>query len=89
MKPCLVLLCAILTTGPVLAADLRLPDVLISTNGAKVTSAAMWRNTRRPEILELFRTHVYGRMPVGRPNSLKFEVLESARGVMAGAAARK
>ena len=89
MKPCLVLLCAILTTGPVLAADLRLPDVLISTNGAKVTSAAMWRNTRRPEILELFRTHVYGRMPVGRPDSLKFEVLESARGVMAGAATRK
>jgi dienelactone hydrolase len=49
----------------------------------------MWRQTRRPEILELFRTHVYGRAPVGRPASLKFEVMESAKGVMGGAATRK
>jgi len=73
MKPCLVILCASLTTGPVLAADLRLPDVLTTTNGTKVTSVEMWRNTRRPEILELFRQYVYGRMPVGRPDSLRFE----------------
>lgn len=69
--------------------DLHLPDPLTTTNGTKVTTSEMWRQTRRPEILELFRTHVYGRMPVGRPASLKFETMESAKGVMGGTATRK
>ena len=71
------------------AAELRLPDPLTTTNGVKVASADMWRQTRRPEILELFRAHVYGRMPLGRPEGLKFEVIERATGVMDGAATRK
>lgn len=71
------------------AVHLRLPDPLILANGIRVTSSAMWRQERRPEILELFRTHVYGRMPVGRPDGLRFETLEQTRGVMQGAATRK
>ena len=71
------------------AADLRLPDPLTTTNGTKVTSAEMWRQTRRPEILELFRTHVYGRMPVGRPDSLRFQTIESTAGAIDGTATRK
>ncbi len=70
-------------------AALRLPDVLTTTNGIKVTSAEMWRQVRRPEVLELFRQQVYGRTAVGRPDSLKFELLESVKGVMDGAATRK
>ena len=76
-------------TAALSASELRLPDPLTTAGGDKVTSAEMWRQTRRPEILELFRTHVYGRMPVGRPASLKFEVRETVRGVMDGAATRK
>jgi hypothetical protein len=49
----------------------------------------MWNGLRRPEILELFRSHVYGRTPVRRPESLHFETLESTDGVMDGAATRK
>ena len=89
MNAHLVLLMATLVAASLPAAELRLPDPLIKTNGTPVTSVEMWRQTRRPEILELFRTHVYGRAPVGRPNSLKFETLECAQGVMDGTATRK
>lgn len=89
MKTQLSLLGIALMVGALSAADLRLPDPLTTTNGTPVTSVEMWRQTRRPEILELFRTHVYGRAPVGRPASLKFETLEVTKGVMGGTATRK
>jgi len=52
--------------------DLPLPELLV-TRGRDVTDAADWRETRRPEILELFRTQVYGRAP-GVPDGMRFEV---------------
>jgi hypothetical protein len=45
----------------------NLPDVLTLENGRKVTSAAMWRNQRRPEIVELFEREVIGRVPKNVP----------------------
>jgi hypothetical protein len=33
------------------------------------------KNSRRPELLELFREHVYGRNPVERPDMMSFQVL--------------
>ncbi len=40
-----------------------LPDPLVCADGTKIADAKAWREKRRPEILELFRTHVYGRSP--------------------------
>jgi hypothetical protein len=40
-----------------------LPDALEAADGRKIASAVDWINTRRPELLELFRTNVYGRVP--------------------------
>ena len=88
MKLLLTSLCAALAGGA-LASELRLPDTLTTTGGVKVATPAQWRDTRRPELLELFRTHVYGRAPVGRPDTLKFETLELAKGAMGGAATLK
>ena len=51
--------------------ELPLPDPLVA-RGRDVEDAATWRDLRRPEILELFRTHVYGRAP-GPPAELRFE----------------
>ena len=45
----------------------KLPDVLTLKNGKKVTSAAMWRNQRRPEIIEDFEREVLGRVPGNAP----------------------
>ena len=44
-----------------------LPDVLTLKNGTKVTSADVWWNTRRPEIVEDFDREVYGRVPKNVP----------------------
>jgi hypothetical protein len=50
------------------------PDVLKTKSGSVVRTTGAWR-ARRAEILELFREHVYGRSP-GRPERLRFEVVE-------------
>ncbi|HYQ17774.1 MAG TPA: hypothetical protein VEQ58_18500 [Polyangiaceae bacterium] len=39
----------------------RLPELLRTESGASVDTAATWQEHRRPELLELFRRHVYGR----------------------------
>jgi pimeloyl-ACP methyl ester carboxylesterase len=41
----------------------KLPDPLQLQSGKSVTTAEEWTKTRRSEVLELFRTHVYGRVP--------------------------
>ena len=40
-----------------------LPDPLVGEDGQSITTAAEWNAKRRPEILRLFETHVYGRAP--------------------------
>jgi hypothetical protein len=45
----------------------NLPDVLTLKNGKKVTTAAMWWNERRPEIVEDFEREVLGRVPKNGP----------------------
>lgn len=44
-----------------------LPDALTLKNGRKVTTAAMWWNQRRPEIVEDFEREVLGRVPGNAP----------------------
>lgn len=40
----------------------KLPDLLVNEDGTAVSGPQQWEN-RRAEILELFKTHVFGRMP--------------------------
>lgn len=79
----------LLLTLTLSASDLNLPDPLITASGEAVTTPDQWREVRRPEILELFRTHMYGRRPVGRPDDLRFEVRDVTPDAMDGAATRK
>ncbi|MCL4195630.1 MAG: acetylxylan esterase [Thermoguttaceae bacterium] len=65
-----------------------LPDVLTTVDGRKITTADEWRQVRRPEILELFRTHVYGRVPA-TPYEQKFEIVNEDPNAMDGAATLK
>src|SRR5580700_7613267 len=44
-----------------------LPDPLLLKNGKKVTTAEMWWNKRRPEIVEDFDREIYGRVPKVTP----------------------
>ncbi|MGH9646477.1 MAG: acetylxylan esterase [Bryobacteraceae bacterium] len=51
-----------------------LPDPLVLNNGKKVTSAKTWWNQRRPEIVELFDSEIYGRVPRNAPK-VKWQVI--------------
>lgn len=51
----------------------KLPDPLVLKNGKKVTSAKVWWDHRRPEIVEDFDREVYGRIPKTLP-TVKWEV---------------
>jgi hypothetical protein len=45
----------------------QLPDILITKNGKKVTTADQWWKQRRPEIAEDIEREVYGRLPKNIP----------------------
>src|SRR5437763_10398669 len=51
----------------------NLPDPLVMKNGKRVTSAKMWWQRRRAEIVEDFDREIYGRLPANTPK-VKWEV---------------
>lgn len=65
-----------------------LPDPLVMADGRKVTSAEMWQNERRPEILRLYQTEIYGRVPATAPK-VRFEIAEPETPVLDGTARRQ
>src|SRR4051812_26247724 len=69
--------------------NLPLPDPLLAADGSRVTTAERWTKEQRPRILELFRTNVYGRTPLERPERMKFEVREENPSTFGGKARRK
>ena len=66
--------------------SLNLPDLLVSENGRPVRNSEDWMTSRRDEILDLFRSNVYGRSPVNRPDSLTFDVVETLDNALGGSA---
>ena len=66
----------------------NLPNPLINEDGHPVENAKSWRDTRRPEILELFRTHMYGRSPES-PSEMSFQVTSVDSQALGGVAIRK
>jgi hypothetical protein len=58
-------------------------------NGDKVSDVNTWKVKRRPEILRLFETNVYGRNVVGRPAGMTWKVTAENRSDMNGLAITK
>lgn len=69
-------------------SQFTLPDPLVMTNGERVASAQAWQERRRPEILRLFETHVYGRSP-GRLQGTSFGKPSIEKNALGGHAVRK
>ena len=65
-----------------------LPDPLVCADGTRVASAAGWREKRRPELLRLFESEVYGRTPIGRPEAMAFREASRKEGARGGKATR-
>jgi hypothetical protein len=57
----------------------KLPDPLVMKDGRTVTTADMWWNERRPEILEEFDREIYGRVPRNVPK-VNWEVTSTTEG---------
>ena len=66
----------------------ELPELLQLNDGTPVKDAATWNEKRRAEVLELFRSEVYGRRP-GRPKALRFEVTKKDEEALGGKARRR
>lgn len=70
-----------LTSRDTLVAPL--PEILITASGMHIETAEQWEQLRRPELLELFKEHVYGRVPDTQVNirhRLVFEDREALDG---------
>lgn len=69
----------------------RLPKMLCCQDGNVVTGWEEWEKKRRPEILELFRSQVYGKIP--DENSIKVSIRlvdeKDSETIMGGQAVRK
>jgi hypothetical protein len=65
-----------------------IPDLLVMKNGDRVRDGKTWTHKRRPEILEMYRTEVFGRAPTKAPH-LTFRVDSTNRQALDGRAVRK
>jgi dienelactone hydrolase len=67
-----------------------LPDALVTEKGRSVTSAELWTNVRRPELLKLFESQVYGKTPTPpQPIRPSYEILSEEREALGGKAVRR
>ncbi len=98
---CGLLICCALTIGSEAEAadgefnydeskvpEYKLPDPLKMQDGRTVTSSDMWKAERRPELLNLFRSQVYGQRPK-TPEGIRYEVRESTPAELNGKGLRK
>ena len=54
----------------------RIPEILTTISGEKVSSVETWERFRRDEILNLFCEYVYGVRDIERPDNLSFVLKE-------------
>lgn len=67
------------------APTYTVPDPLTAADGTKIDTSEKWRTIRRAEVLELFRQHVYGRVP-STPYQTTFQVTHEDPQAMEGRA---
>lgn len=65
-----------------------LPDPLVMADGKPVKDRETWVKRRRPEIVRLFESRMFGRTP-GRPERMNFEPVSIDKSALGGKAVRK
>jgi hypothetical protein len=76
------------STQPPEVMTYPLPDPLVGSDGKRVQGATTWRKKRRPELLRLFESEIYGKTLVSRPENLRFVVREEKKDARGGKATR-
>jgi hypothetical protein len=69
-------------------APYTLPDPLVLANGKRVTDAKTWTRQRRPELIRLYESQIYGRVPANAPK-ISWEVVDTDAHARDGAALLK
>ena len=54
----------------------KVPELMTTVSGEKITNAVDWETFRRKEILSMFEEYVYGVRDIERPENLYFKVLK-------------
>ena len=70
------------------AGSYVLPDLLTCVDGKPVTSAKIWTQKRRPELVKLVEEIQFGKMPP-RPKAMRFQVFDGGTPAFQGKAIRK
>lgn len=65
-----------------------LPELLKCRNGEMVTTVNQWEKQRRPELMELFASHMYGHTPAENID-VSYEIMTENREAMGGKATSK
>ena len=68
--------------------EYQLPELLRGENGKIIKNVKKWGKVRRPEILQLFESQVYGKVPEGEIE-VRFEVANEEEQALNGKAIRK
>ena len=66
-----------------------LPELLVTVEGKRITTAEEWREVRRPQIMSLFSNLIYGRIPESTSLEVSFREVKKDEGFMGGKATRK
>jgi hypothetical protein len=67
-----------------------LSDPLLAASGARVVTSAQWTQARRPELLQLFQTQVYGKVPqTAKPIQPVFQLHSEDTQALGGTAVRR
>ena len=65
-----------------------LPELLVANDGTVISNSEDWENIRRPEILELFETNVYGEIP-DKVIDISYKLLKIDKNALDGQAIQK
>ncbi len=65
----------------------QIPDALVTADGRRIENSEDWMRLRRPELLQLFSTVVYGK-PIPAPAGIEFKLLERNDNALNGKAIR-
>jgi hypothetical protein len=66
----------------------HLPNLLTMANGTTVRTVKQWNDERRPEIVKLFTSEMFGQAPP-KPAEMQFKVFDVDRKALGGMATRK
>ncbi len=78
------------TSGQAMLIDdpYGLPQPLLAEDGTAILSAQQWHDQRRPEVLQLFATQIYGKTPAASI-ATRYTTIETDNNALGGIATRK